>query len=203
MSLETKNKGHKNEPKGEKCMMIKSRNKIRRKTISLFVTVCMLFAFLPMHIAKAAQEYTITIGNDTYQTVEGWGLFPYFPLSSLTDGDIETQADKKLFKESGINIFRTELVAECGTSAGQIDSSKLDILANQIKAAASYGVSKYLLTIWSPPTYMKEIIQTGGGSYRLHLRSDSYDTFCSYIIQCLTYLQNQGCTMPTAISLQN
>jgi len=166
-------------------------------TYGLLLRVVLLTILMGVTTARAS---TARLTADA-QPVLGWGCFQ---LRGLEDQPASTQ---QMFYDLGMTYVRLELRPECGNAEGMVDAASMDHLVGQIKLAKRHGITKYILSIWSPPDGMKLPDKThlgksaaGGPEY---LNPDYEDRYMKYLTAAVNYLKAAGCNGPTAISIQN
>jgi O-glycosyl hydrolase len=169
----------------------------------------------PKAIEVPAGALTLDVLPEDLQAVTGWGIYPghVFGGEGLTiDKSITAahEARRVLFEELGINIFRVCLEPQCGenytAASPALSPAYLDDLAALINDAKNRGITDYLISIWSAPYSMKETYNAGTSSepnWRGRIKKNQYDLFVAYVKDALLYLQNKGCPLPVALSLQN
>ena len=148
--------------------------------------------------------YNISLTGELQQEITGWGLFYG---SSGSDTDDRALLKDAVFKDMGITNYRIELYGDCGGPNKTLNYDKLNQVALTIKNGAEYGVEKYLLSVWSPPTEFKTNNAISG------LNADGTDAslkvanerdYCDYIVKCLDYFtKDLGLPKPYAFDLQN
>jgi O-glycosyl hydrolase len=164
-----------------------------------------------MAAGPAAHAATATVSWTLSQPIKGWGIFPSLSHSLSDNYDmVGKTAIQNAVYALGANIIRVKLDANCGKSDGTLNTTaapSMTDLVNQITIAKNHGVSKYILSVWSPPAYMKGPEQTILGQSSTgqveYLRQDQETSFVNYYIKAVQYLNSHGCGLPAAISVQN
>lgn len=177
----------------------------------------------------------VTIGTENLQDFKGFGLFPAMydrvtptfqsgakafndkswlsELDSNGNPTAPTQADLDLYDiVLGVDpdIARVEFVAETGVAEGVLDNDRLRDLKEHLTIIENADIDKYIVSIWSPPTYMKTPDQVRFGEFQGQVQKlDSsyadgigYD-YADYLLQVIQDLVNSGYDAPLAISIQN
>jgi O-glycosyl hydrolase len=162
--------------------------------------------------------FALAVLPENCQEVKGWGLYPgdAFPDRLVIHGwtayniSSATEALRVIFEELGINMYRVNLDALCGTgytaSNRTLNTEYMDELVKLVQYARSKGVTEYLMTLWSPPFSMKEAYNFGTSEnpgYMLRLKPENYTLFTEYVRDAILYLQERGCPPPAVLSLQN
>jgi len=133
------------------------------------------------------------------QVVKGWGMYPT-GVGGLYG---RPQVAAALFA-SGITFVRVAFVSQLyvsGTNVGNmtLDPGQTASLIQMLQTAQSYGVTKYIASVWSPPASMKTNNSVNGGS----LRTDAESSYVAYLTKIVLALHAAGLPLPTAVSIQN
>lgn len=141
------------------------------------------------------QEFDVTVLPETYQTVEGWGITPGSSnrIMKFTE---KTAAHDAIYRDLGITMFRMDFSEYTGDENGNLVQEWVDHQADYITKGVERGISRYLLTIWSPPEGMKNFNPA-------RLKVEKEPVFVQYIVNFLNALTARGLPAPYAVSLQN
>ena len=188
-----------------------------KHTLALPVGLAALTAFSGCRKPAPAppKVFTATVDAKPQQTLKGWGIYPCTiqldrPDSANYNIFGRPNAQRLLFNELGISFFRTELLP--GSYDGKRDNGSLDAayldasLVRWLKLARTYGHSKYILSVWSPPAAFKTPSITRGQlkSVVATLRPEREDDYCRYIVRALDHLtRSRQLPAPFAFSIQN
>jgi O-glycosyl hydrolase len=157
---------------------------------------------------SAAIASTATVSSTGYQTVKGWGSFPsYFRTdwSSTHQYDIFNRpAIQDAIYAIGLDHIRVDVEPRLYISGTQLsdivlDSGAMGDLVNQITIARNHGVTRYIMSCWSPPAVWKDNGSINGG----HLIAADEPYYVNYYIKVLRTLNSDGVGLPVAISVQN
>ena len=121
---------------------------------------------------KAIADGTVQISNTNLVTFKGWGIFP-----AAYDRQMPTYADGSLaygdaswlpatgalssgnvfaaLRDSGVQIARVYITPTIGKSDNTLDPNRLRDLEDHLTSLQNAGITQYVVTIWSPPAYMK------------------------------------------------
>ena len=135
----------------------------------------------------------------TAQQVKGWGMYPT-AIGGLYGHAPIAQA----IYASGVTFIRVPFLPALyasGTNMSNmtLDPSNVTQLVQHIQTAQAYGVSSYIVSVWSPPASMKTNNSLNGGS----LRTDAESSYVAFLTKVVLTLQANGIPLPTAVSIQN
>ena len=167
-------------------------------------------------LSRKAADASVTVLDTEYQTITGWGISPFL----VTDNDFRSFSNYEDWKEMydtlygglGITSIRVPIEADCGYATepedeelrDKPDYSKLDYIVKYIQRAKDFGIDDWILCFWSPPKYMFEKKFFAEKDTELYFLKDEYkDVYCSYIINILDYLKENGVGTPKGVCFQN
>jgi len=165
----------------------------------------LVLAVEPHEALDSLPAYDATVLPDAYQTVKGWGIFPGSSSQGF-DFPHKYAAQKAIFQELGITMFRQELRGTSGDADGNLVTSEIDNIVANIKAGVDNGITSYTLHVWSPPAGMKSNNNISGKNADgtpATLLPEKEEAFAQYIVKALDYIQSKGLPVPVAFSLQN
>ena len=182
-----------------------------------------LLRFLPLiafAIAGCAAPKTapavLTIDSAPQQTIRGWGIYPCTIRNDRPNAQLYTlwkrpNAARLIWRDLGATYWRSEILP--GSYDARRDDGSLDVkyldesLVRQIKLAKSYGQTRYILSVWSPPAPFKSPATTLGVDPKTKrvavLRPDREADYCRFIVRVLKHLQTEKLPLPFAFSVQN
>lgn len=165
----------------------------------------------------STQAVTAIILPQPQQIIKGWGCYPC--TYKMDRGNPQNynifsrpHAQRLLLKELGISFMRCNILPESYDARqddGSLNTRYLDAtLVRHLKMARHYGMTKYLLTVWSPPAIFKDPPILAGWDRKTHrpaqLRPERESDYCCYVVKTLDYLtKQQGLAKPIAYSIQN
>jgi O-glycosyl hydrolase len=100
---------------------------------------------------------------------------------------------KSLYGELGMTVGRVKIYPDYLNIDGSLNKSEIDRnLAKEIETMRSYGITKWIITTWSPPTFMKMFNDTIGNvnGKPNHLKPEYEDAFVKFYAQVLVYLRD-------------
>jgi xyloglucan-specific exo-beta-1,4-glucanase len=180
---------------------------------------------------------SLAITSNTLTDVRGWILLPTSQLPDYTQfGDGQTNfsdiswtsarisnafqtALQNAICEAGFTIARMELVAQMGNADGTLNPTFLSQLTTSLGILRDRGITQYILTAWSPPSYMKTPNQQPWGAPQL-INDTNYTTatrnvlapayydgvgydLADYFVQVVQALTNAGFAPPMGIEPGN
>ena len=181
---------------------------------------------------QTLKEYTLSVNEEDYQTIKGWGLSPdltmNYSATAINNLDNWTEASEALYKDLGATMTRSFLAAkllEDGKEMGfsypdelvdiekirsaveedRISWKDVDATVAQVARSVRYGINDYIISMSSPPRamLMYETYYWSDKPYYF-LREDCVDLYCDVILKELDYItKTNGLPSPTALSLQN
>lgn len=178
-----------------------------KKIISSIVIMTMILCqpFSAVYSANADDPvYTVSITNETKQTIKGFGVFPAF----TDDFDAsKAAAAKAIFDDLGIDTFRVELPGQAGYADASVNIQYLQPMLDIIKYGEQYGITKYTVHVWSPPAPFKTNNAISGkmpdGSAASLMQEHEQD-YCDWIVNCFDYITKTAhLPAPMAFSIQN
>jgi len=193
--------------------MLNVYRKSRRSGVAVLLFVALVLNLFPASLNAAT--HSVTVSSVDSQTMKGWGAFPsYFRSDWNAESGTQnftifnkTQIQNALYSELGLNIIRVDLQPRSfNSTTWGLDTTALNDLKQQIQIARSYGITQYVVSVWSPPAAMKspaDIRAVTPSGQVTHLRSDMEDAFVQYAADALNWLDQQGLGKAAAFSLQN
>lgn len=165
---------------------------------------------------RQTAPFHATVSPQKQQTIKGWGCYPATFQPDRPDAENyqifhRPNAQKLILGELGISFMRCNILPHSYDAAkndGSLNANYLDqTLVRQLKMAQKFGIRKYLLTVWSPPTAFKTPPITLGRDKTgrvSRLRPEKEATYCAYVVAVLDYLTKvQKLPKPMAYSIQN
>ena len=178
--------------------------------------------------SRAFADGTVSVTNTSLLTFKGWGVkapansrvlqtyadgsTAWGGFSWLPDSGFVTLTGQnyspilQAIKDSGVQIGRVELAPEIGLNNGTLDAARLQDVLDELGSLSNAGITQYILTMWSPPSYMKTPDQVRWGQYNGHtetLNPAYAGNFADYYVAVLTGIKNAGRPAPLSISIQN
>jgi O-glycosyl hydrolase len=181
---------------------------------------------LLLALHRSGEAQSLSVKNWDAQTVKGWGVFPSYHHSTYWGAgwDIlsRTGVQNALYRDLGANWMRVELVPGFynGSSADRLayngSTPRIDGLRQHIaRARAIQPGIKYMVSIWTPPSNLKNPMSEDGnvGGVATHLvgygTGNNYsaltsqeEEFCQWVLAGLKYLKNTV-GAPAALCIQN
>jgi glucuronoarabinoxylan endo-1,4-beta-xylanase len=151
-------------------------------------------------------NYTITLADSLNQPITGWGCFPGFVDWGAGIGyDKSLQTD--IYGELGMTVGRVKIYPDYCNRDGSLNVAEIDRnLARQIETMRNYGITKWIITTWSPPAFMKTFNDTTGNvkGKPNHLKPEFEDAFVKFYAQVLVYLRDiKKLGTPVYATIQN
>lgn len=158
----------------------------------------------------------LTVSPQPQQTTRGWGIYPCTIQNDRPNPNDFTlwhrpNASRLIWRELGASFFRCEILP--GSYDARRDDGSLDLpylrasLERQLRLGASFGQTKFVLSIWSPPAPFKTPPTTLGIDPKTKrastLRREREGDLCRFIACVLLGLKRDGCALPLALSVQN
>lgn len=166
--------------------------------------------------SQTIESATAVVLPQPQQTIKGWGCYPATyqmdrPLPENFHIFNRPNVQRLIFKELGISFMRCNILPgsyDARSDDGSLDTKYLDAtLVRHLKLARRYGMSKYLLTVWSPPPVFKNPPITRGqdkAGRPSRLKTEREDDYCRYVVKVLDYLtRGKRLAKPFAYSIQN
>lgn len=126
---------------------------ILKMVVSTFVCACLIISLAGFNCSAADDvKYTITVDSKLNQEITGWGVTAGMPRGWMNYG-----YDSQTYRDLGFNFFRYELLPTCGNSDGSINTVVLDKICQLIQRQVNMGCSRYMFSVWTPPTGMLNI----------------------------------------------
>ncbi|MFD2611611.1 glycoside hydrolase family 30 beta sandwich domain-containing protein [Paenibacillus gansuensis] len=193
--------------------MMKFYRKAHVSGLAMLLFVTLVLGSFPG--SSHAATNSVTVSSTDSQTMKGWGAFPsYFRSDWNTESGTQnftifnkSQIQSALYSELGLNIIRVDLQPRAFNAATwSLNTTALADLKQQIQIARDYGITDYVVSVWSPPAAMKDPADINGqtpSGQATHLRTDMEDAFVQYAADALNWLDQQGVGKAKAFSLQN
>jgi O-glycosyl hydrolase len=181
-----------------------------KQKLFLPVMVCILLALIPATSSGqrtvTVPTYRSTLSSSVQQPITGWGCFPGF-----IDWGAKIGTDKKLqdaiYRDLGMTVARVKIMGDYCNPDGSLNTPAIDRnLARQIETMRDYGLTKWFITTWSPPVFMKTIDSDKGtvNNQSNHLKPEFEDAFVKFYIQVLVYLRDvKKLGTPVYATIQN
>jgi O-glycosyl hydrolase len=137
-------------------------------------------------------KYTLTLSDSVNQPITGWGCFPGFVDWGARIG-YNKSLQNAIYGDLGMTVVRVKIYPDYCNRDGSLNTSEIDRnLAKQIETMRSYGLTKWIITIWSPPTFMKTFNDTIGNvnGQPNHLKPEFEDAFVKFYVKVLVYLRD-------------
>jgi O-glycosyl hydrolase len=156
--------------------------------------------------AKKAQTCTVSLSGSVNQPITGWGCFPGFIDWGAGIGNDKKLQDE-IYRDLGMTVVRVKIYPHYDNPDGTLNTFEIDRnIAHQIETLRSYGIKKWIITIWSPPTFMKTFNDTLGivNGQPNHLKPEFEDAFVKFYIHVLVYLRDvKKLGTPVYATIQN
>ena len=146
----------------------------------------------------SAQAQTLTLSSTRAQKIKGWG----FTVSTNQTGNYssilaaDNPAMAQLAYKSGVNVVRLEVPSTATNSSGQLDAPTMTSVKRDIQNAKDNGVTRYLLSTWSPPAYMKLPVQSVlgqvGSNEAEYLDPARVNDFAEHWVKIVQDIQSAG-----------
>jgi O-glycosyl hydrolase len=139
-----------------------------------------------------APAYSITLSDSVNQPVTGWGCFPGFVDWGASIG-FDKALQTAIYGDLGMTVGRVKIYPDYCNPDGSLNKPEIDrYLARQIETMRSYGITKWIITTWSPPTFMKTFNDTIGNvkGKPNHLKPEYEDAFVKFYAKVLVYLRD-------------
>jgi O-glycosyl hydrolase len=192
-----------------------SKNYLDRRK---FIRLALLSSALPHSLCgtlKGEEEqptqavepiFTFTLSKDLKQQITGWGCFPGWVAWGERIATDKSLQDA-IYRDLGISVARVPIMPEYGNPDGSLNIDAIDkSLAKQIRTMRDYGITKWIVTTWSPPTYMKTLATSKGNQDGRpnRLKPEFEDAFVKYYVQVLVHLRDtQNLGAPIYATIQN
>jgi len=190
---------------------------LRKVILSL---ACMALCLFSLQADDSAPVVVHVDTSKNFQTIDGFGVFGGF--NKNWNQVMSPELANTLVDDLGITISRTELRPEFEPKDLSLDGSDQDLTKyggkspgvaqyiNVCKALHDKGVNKFLLTVWTPPPWMKTPGNHGhnqpwcsGGNAGGHLLPENYEKFANYLVMYLKYFKQEVGIDAYALSPQN
>ena len=184
---------------------------LREQLISPLVLCCSVALLVSCKssgpsVKAGIPTYSITLSDSINQPVTGWGCFPGFIDWGARIG-YDSSLQKAIYGDLGMTVVRVKIYPDYCNRDGSLNTSEIDKnLAKQIETMKSYGLTKWIVTTWSPPMFMKTINDTLGivKGQPNHLKKEFEDAFVTFYVKVLVYLRDvRKLGTPVYATLQN
>jgi len=143
-------------------------------------------------LAKRAPTYTISLSGSVNQPITGWGCFPGFIDWGASIGNNKKLQDE-IYRDLGMTVVRVKIYPHYDNPDGTLNTFEIDRnIAHQIGTFRSYGITKWIITTWSPPMFMKTFNDTLGivNGQPNHLKPEFEDAYVKFYTKVLVYLRD-------------
>lgn len=172
------------------------------------------------------QGATLTISQTKLVDFKGWGLMPapidrqmptysdgskaWGDVSWLPTSGSSANTIHKAVCDLSFDIARVYFSPTIGKNDHTLDMARLQDLKDHLTLLKNQGIPNYVVTIWSPPAYMKTPDAVRYGKYNDKVQSlnpiyadgEGYD-YADYLVDVLKALRSANFKMPLSISIQN
>ncbi len=156
--------------------------------------------------AASVPTYAITLSDSVNQPITGWGCFPGFVDWGARIG-FDKSLQKAIYGDLGMTVVRVKIYPDYCNLDGSLNTKEIDKnLAKQIETMKSYGLTKWIITTWSPPPFMKTFNDTLGiiKGQPNHLKPEFEDAFVQFYVKVLVYLRDvKKLGIPVYATVQN
>jgi len=156
--------------------------------------------------AVAGMSSTVTLNTDsTYQVIEGFGTSQFDP------GDDDSAFVNMMVHDLGLSAMRLTIDEDFEQTNDNNDPFSLNLAGcnlngsdlrghmRNLRYLANAGMDRLMLTVFSPPAFMKTNNNIVGGE----LRTDRYDEFAEYYAGFIKHVKNESGLDVYAISPEN
>lgn len=189
--------------------------------------VGLLMVVLGGALKAVRADGTVIVHADTVTTIGGFGVFsapydrvmPVYAGGALAydqgtwlpgRGPLAGGATLTALRDLGCEIGRVYLSPMLGRPDHTLDSDRLQDLKDHLASLQGAGLRRYVLTLWSPPAYMKLPDHVRYGVYQGrnqyldpdYARPDRYG-LADYYIAVLSALKSVHLAAPLSLSIQN
>lgn len=159
-----------------------------------------IVAVATLALSASLQSATITINPDSsYQTMEGLGVaVPQW----LYGSNNSTTIANMMVNDLGASMLRVYPEADFNPSAGQFRPAAPNT-TNQftvVQRAVAAGMPRVILSVFSPPAWMKDNNSLVDGG---HLLPDMYDDYAEYYTRYVQAVNSAASTSVYAVSPEN
>lgn len=198
-----------------------------RSAVHLLLLAGLLMAALGGTGRAVRADAAVVVHADTVTTVGGFGVFPasydrvmpVYPGGTPAyeqgtwlpaKGPLTGGATLTALRGLGCEIGRVYLTPTLGRADHTLDPARLQDLEDHLASLRNAGIRQYVLTVWSPPPYMKLPDHVRYGVYQGRnqfldpdcARPDRYG-LADYYVAVLSALKRAGEVAPLCVSLQN
>ncbi len=173
-------------------------NRSRAIVLCLFCALASLKFLGQGNIAAAAGAVAaepacvVTLSGGVNQPITGWGCFPGFV--DWGAGIVTNKAlQDAVYRDLGMTVARVKIMPNYGNRDGSLNPEAIDVgLARQIETMRHYGLTNWIVTTWSPPTFMKAFDDVRGKVNKKpnHLKPEFEDAFVKFYVRVLVYLRD-------------
>ena len=175
--------------------------------------------------SSAQADGIITITTTKLQEFKGWGLLPapydrqmpvyadgspaYGDAGWLASGATVTPVMDTVL-DLGFDIARVYISPTIGKDDTTLDPARMQDFKDHLAILRRRGIGQYIISNWSPPTYMKLPDRVRFGKYQgrnqylnpVFADGVGYD-YADFIVAVLKDLKHSGFSLPLAVSIQN
>ena len=186
-------------------------NNIKDHVKSLLAMFCLVTLMISCKSSGPSTKagipaYSVTLSDSVNQPITGWGCFPGFIDWGARIGYDKT-LQKAIYGDLGMTVVRVKIYPDYCNRDGSLNTSEIDKnLAKQIETLKSYGLTKWIITTWSPPAFMKTFNDTIGNvkGQPNHLKPEFEDAFVKFYVKVLVYLRDvKNLGTPVYATVQN
>lgn len=157
-------------------------------------------------LAKRAPTCTIALSGIVNQPITGWGCFPGFIDWGAGIGNDKKLQDE-IYRDLGMTVVRVKIYPHYDNPDGTLNLHEIDRnIAHQIETFRSYGITKWIITTWSPPTFMKTFNDTLGivNGQPNRLKPEFEEAYVKFYTKVLVYLRDvKKLGTPVYATIQN
>jgi hypothetical protein len=212
------------------------KNRRQALTTMLYSGCFLAGCRIPFAVSKASSApptgNSLHATNTVITDFRGWGLYPcstypdytsfgdgsknYSDISwnspTISDGNLKTTLQQNICALN-FTIARLDVPPETGNPDGTLNATYLNALLDNLRILKANGIQKYVLTLWSPPTYMKTPNQVSWSATKsndpnfntlnsIYADGKGYD-LADYIVQVAQACLKAGYSGLVAVSPQN
>ena len=160
--------------------------------MSCLVTSMISYVTYGQTLKAGIPAYSVTLSDSVNQPITGWGCFPGFIDWGARIG-YDKSLQKAIYGDLGMTVVRVKIYPDYCNRDGSLNTPEIDKnLAKQIETMKSYGLTKWIITTWSPPPFMKTFNDTLGiiKGQPNHLKPEFEDAFVKFYVKVLVYLRD-------------
>lgn len=156
--------------------------------------------------SHAAYGATATVSSSSQQTVAGWGCFPGFNDSTLTNGTSvhniigRPPAILDAIYNMGFDIMRVEISPNLLNADGTVNATSLSDLKTDLRQGRQRGVTKWVTSVWVAPA---QFTLTDAATGKKILNPNKINDFVNFYVARIQDCMGDGNAAPLAVSVQN